>query len=225
MPIELIKKLPDKAKKIYEAVYKEARKKGKSPKDAAILAIGVVKKSYKQTKTKQWVTKSTALKSTLLKSGLFNKSIKFRIPLTNTHTDSEGQRVTKDLINKVYKNNLIKTVGDVEHEKIAKREGKSELRKRLTDLEGTDGLYLLEDIKKSEDDELEALVVMNKSHPLYDEMLKRHRRGEYLYASAEWENAVLNEDETEIIDANSLGWTITNSPINYETKIKQVFAS
>jgi len=223
----LINKLPVKAKKIYELVYKKARLQGKSQKEAAILAIGVIKKTYKQTKTKQWITKSTALKSTILKSGLFNKSVKFRIPLTNTKIDSEGQKVSKELIQKVYNNNLIKTIGDVEHESVARKEGKMRFREQLTDLEGTKGLYILEDIVMSDDDdaELDALVVMNRTHPLYTYMLKEHKHGKYLYASAEWENGVLNDDETEIIDADSLGWTITNSPNGDVDKLSRVIIS
>ena len=224
MPIELLKKLPKKARKIYEAVYTQAKSEGKSASEAAMIAIGAVKKSYKQTKAKKWVTKSTALKMTILKSGLFNKTLKFRIPLTNTKIDKEGQRVSNQLINKVYDSKLIKTIGDVEHERIAKKEHKLNLRKQLTDLTGTSGLYLLEDIAKSDEGELEALVVMNKAHPLYETMLNKHKHGEYLYASAEWENAKLNDDESIITDADSLGWTITNSPIGDLDKVRQVIA-
>ncbi len=228
MPMSLIKKLPTKARKVYELVYKKARLQGKSQKDAAILAIGVVKKSYKQTKTKKWITKSTALKSTILKSGLFNRTLKFRIPLTNTKIDSDGQRVSKELIHKVYNNNLIKTIGDVEHETVAKLEGKTNLRSQLTDLEGTNGLYILEDVILKEDDdytELDAIVIMNKMHPLYPYMLNQNKQGNYLHASAEWKGGKTNEDETEIIDADELGWTITNSPVGDVDKVSEVIIS
>lgn len=224
MPIELLKKLPKKARKIYETVYTKAKSDGKSASEAAMIAIGAVKRNYKQTKTKKWITKSTALKTTILKSGFFNKTLKFRIPLTNTKIDSEGQRVSPKLINKIYNSKLIKTIGDVEHEGIAKKENKLDLRKQLTDLTGTNGLYLLEDISKSDDGELEALVVMNKSHPLYETMINKHKHGEYLYASAEWNNAKLSDDESVITDADSLGWTITNSPIGDLDKVRQVIA-
>ena len=224
MPIELLKKLPKKARKIYEAVYAKAKSEGKSASEAAMIAIGAVKRNYKQTKEKKWITKSTALKMTIVKSGLFNKTLKFRIPLTNTKVDREGQRVSKELIDKVYNSKLIKTIGDVEHEIIAKKENKMDLRKQLTDLTGTSGLYLLEDISESEDGELEALIAMNKAHPLYNTMLDKHKHGEYLYASAEWENAKLSDDGYTIIDADSLGWTITNSPIGDLDKVRQVIA-
>lgn len=221
MPMKLLNKLPSKAKKIYEVVYKKAIKDGKSPKDAAILAIGVVKKSYKQ-KDKKWVTKSTALKSTILKSGLFNKSVKFRIPITNTQLDRDNEKVSLELIKRMHTQNLIKTIGDVEHERIAKLDNKLTERAMLTDISGSEGLYILESVDLSESGELEALILMNKNHPLYSKMLKEHKAGKYLYASAEWENAKYNGNE--IVDASSLGWTISNSPINYETKIKQVMA-
>ena len=224
MPVELLKKLPSKARKIYESAYSKAKSEGKKASEAAMIALGAVKRDYKETKEKKWITKSTALKTTILKSGLFNKTLKFRIPLTNTKIDREGQKVSSKLIDKMYTNNLIKNIGDVEHERIAIKERKMDLRKQLTDLNGTSGLYILENISKSEDNELEALVAMNKSHPLYETMLNKHKQGEYLYASAEWENAKLNEDESEIIDADSLGWTITNNPIGDLDKVRQVIA-
>jgi len=220
MPMNLINKLPDKAKKIYEQVYSKAKSEGKTSEEASRIALSAVKEKYKT----KLVTKSSALKITILKSGFFNKTIKFRIPLTNTKLDNEGQKVSKSLINKLYTNKLVKQIGDVEHETIAKRDGMLDLRQRLTNLNNTKGLYLLEDITKTDDDELEALVIMNKTHPLYETMLKEHKNGNYLYASAEFNDAKLNEDESEIIDASSLGWTITNSPVNYGTKVKEAIA-
>jgi len=218
--MSLLNKLPANAKKLYESVYSKAKSEGKSSSDASSIALKAVKDKYKT----RVITKSTALKITILKSGFFNKTIKFRIPLTDTKVDSEGQRVSSDLINKLYTNKLIKQIGDIEHETIAKRDGKTELRNQLTKLTNTRGLYLLEDITKTDDDELEALVVMNKTHPLYETMLKEHKSGNYLYASAEFNDAKLSNDESEIIDASSLGWTITNSPINHNMKVRSAMA-
>ncbi len=223
MPQALLNKLPEGARKIYEAVYKTAINQGKSEKDASIIAIEAVKRKYKQTKEKKWVTKSTALKITVLKSGLFNNIIKFRVPLTNTNWDREGERVTQEVIDDLLSRKAYNITGDLEHERVARLEGKTELRKRLTEYENTDKLYLLESLEES-DGEVIATIVMNKSHPLYSTMLKEHKQGKYLYASSEFENAIYNANN-EIIKADRLGWSITNDPVNSDTMIREVLAS
>jgi cation transport regulator ChaB len=222
MPVELLKSLPEKARKLYETVYKNAINDGKSPREAAVMAIEIVKKSYKQTKTKEWVAKSNALKLVIVKSGLFNNTIKFKIPLTNTKRDSEGERVTQEVIDKIVKNKLYNVTGDLEHERIAKQKGLMGLRARLTPYVNTETLFLLEDID-NKDGELEATVVLNKLHPLAKQVLEDQKKGKYLFASSEFFGAKYNDND-DMIDVDSFGWTISNDPINAGTLMKEVIA-
>lgn len=216
MPIEMLNKLPAEAKKIWETTFKAAKAKV-SVEQAARVAMSAVKKSFKQSKGK-WVTKSMALKITLVKSGILFPQYKFLMELTNDKKDSEGQRVRPELLYKLYKNNLIDKVGDVDHEKVAKEYGEDYIlaRAKLTQDIGTEGLYFLDDVKYI-DNKIKAVVTMNKKHPLFNKYLALHKKGEYLYASAEFENAKFNSDG-EIIDADKMGWTITNNPLNLDAK-------
>lgn len=224
MPQVLLDKLPKEARAIYEAVYKKAKEMGKSDKDAAILAITAVKRKYKQTKEKKWVTKSYALKLNIVKSGLFNSTIKFKVPINLSKYDDEGERVLKSTMQDLIERNAINTVGDLDHERIAKLDNKVELRKRLNPYVGTEGLYLLEKLDEDEDGELNATIAMNKSHPLYKQVLNEHKQGKYLYLSPEWEGARYNADN-EIIYADKFGFSITSNPIQSANMINEVIAN
>jgi cation transport regulator ChaB len=224
MPQALLDKLPKEAKAIYEAVYKKAKEMGKSDKDAAILAITAVKRKYKQTKEKKWVTKSYALKLNIVKSGLFNSTIKFNVPIKISKYDAEGERILKSTMQDLINRNAINTIGDLDHERIAKLDNKIELRKKLNPYVGTEGLYLLEKLDEDEDGDYIATIAMNKSHPLYKQVLNEHKQGKYLYLSPEWEGARYNADN-EIIYADKFGFSITSNPIQSANMINEVIAN
>lgn len=210
MPLDLVKKLPVDARKIYEATYKSARESGKSEMVASKIAITAVKQKFTKKKG-TWVTKSMALKFKILKSGFFNRDPVFEIPLLTTDIDSEGQMVAPELLDKIVNEHKLLQIGDIEHERIAKLDGKMLSRRFLTKYKNTEGLYYLKDYKK-EGNKLVAKIGMNKSHPLYDSLLAEHKQGNYLAASAEFEDAFIKDGV--IHDANVVGWSITNMPVN-----------
>jgi cation transport regulator ChaB len=210
MPLDLLKKLPVEAKEIYESTYKSARGAGKSEMVSSKIAITAVKKKFTKKKG-VWVTKSMALKFKILKSGFFNRDPVFEIPLVTTDVDSEGQMVAPEFLDKIVNEHKLLQIGDIEHERIAKLDGKMLSRRFLTKYKNTEGLYYLKEYKK-DGNKLVAKIGMNKSHPLYSDLLSEHKKGNYLAASAEFEDAFIKDGV--IHDANVVGWSITNMPIN-----------
>jgi len=212
MPIELIKKLPEKARRMYEETYSAAKKEGKSSEVAAKIAISVVKKKYKKEENK-WVAKSIITKLDLVKSGWLLPEYKLKMEITNDLKDNDGQSISLDLIKSLAEQNKIDVIGDVDHELWAIDNNKIlEREQYLNKDRGTDGLYIL-DSYKVEDNKFVGIISLNKAHPLYKKYLELNKNGKYLSASAEFKGAKINEKQ-EIYYADSLGFSITEYPTN-----------
>ena len=206
MPMDLLKKLPEKARKIYEAVYNSARKAGRTPEVAAKMAIAVVKEKYKK-KENQWIAKSIITKLDLVKSGWLLPEYKLKMEITNDLIDKDGEQVSLDLIKKLAENNKVRVIGDVDHELWAKAHNKElERETYLNKDKGTQGLYIL-DSYKFEENKLTGIISLNKAHPYYKKYLDLNKEGKYLFASAEFYNATI--EDGVITEADELGFTIT----------------
>jgi hypothetical protein len=210
MPTALLNKLPPKAKALWEKVYGE--KKGELGSErAAILAMAVVKKSYKKNNNK-WVAKSAAIKLKLIKSGWLFPQYKFKIILSSSDEDKEFETINPNLLEDLVKSDRIEKIGDVDHEIIARELNSMDSRSIYTNDVGTNGLYYLDNVEYS-DGKVIGTVVMNNKHPLFDKYLNLHKQGKYLHASAEFEDPVYNGNN-QLINASKMGWTITDNPTN-----------
>lgn len=220
MPGSFLDKLPVKGKKLWESAFAEAKKKYSTEKSAAI-ATAAVKKSFKKAKTGKYVAKSGALKLTLIKSGWFFPDYKFKIVISDDQVDLDGERVNSDLLQKLVSENRVDRIGDVDHEVVARDLGMMKQRSLLTSDEGTEGLYYLDDVKYDGGKAI-ATIGMNKKHKHYNKYIGLHKKGEYLYASAEFKNATISGNE--IVNADSMGWTLTNNPRNEGAKTIGIIA-
>lgn len=208
----MLRHLPKKARALWEATYRNLRAKGYDVEKSARIAWAVVKKKYVKRKGR-WVAKSIKIKHTIVKNGLFNSDYIFRIELTNTKRDIDNQKPTAELLERLVKENKIAKIGDIEHERFYRDIGRLDLRRQLVDDENTEGLYELMSYEYK-NGSVYAVIKMNKNHKLFNKYLKLHKQGKFLYASAEFINAELNNNG-EIIDADELSWSITDYPANY----------
>ena len=222
MPIEQLKKLPAKARELWESTF-QANKKEYGAEKAAQIAWAAVKNKYKKV-SGRWLVKNMLLKLKLIKSGLFFPSYKFHVELSNDQWDDDGQRVDPALLEKLVVEDKVERIGDVDHENIAREENRMEERRQyLCTEEGTDGLYYLEKVHY-QDGKVIGLIGMNKKHKHYNTFLEKHKKGKYLSASAEFDNYKLGEDGKTIVQADKLGWTITDHPINQSAGVKNIYA-
>lgn len=208
MPVEVLKKLPKKASNIWESVYRNARSKNMPIERAAQVAWGAVKRVYKKKKG-VWVRKHSKLKLHLIKHGWMFPSYKFELELSNNKWDTENERVSEELLQKLVEDGNISEVGDVDHERYYKTHNAMEEREMINPDKGTEGLYFL-DGYKYENGAVKAVVVMNKKHHLFEKYLNLHKQGKFLYASAEFPDATLVNGE--IVEADKMLWSITDCP-------------
>jgi len=208
MPTALLDKFPANAKKLWEATYKNARGLGKDIVTASKIAMGSVKRAFKKQQG-VWVKKHLNIKLHLIKHGYILPSYRFELELSNNKWDSDSQQVSEDLLRKMVESDNIGTLGDVDHERYYKKHNSLDERDMINSDRDTEGLYFL-DSYKYEEGSVKAIVGMNKKHKLYNKYLSRHKNGEFLYASAEFPNATI--ENGTIIDADEMLWSITNNP-------------
>ena len=208
MAAVLFNKFPPKAKKLWESVYRNARVNGKNVQNSTNLAMSVIKNTYKKQKG-VWVKKHLNIKLHLIKHGLIFPSYKFELELSNNKWDSDNQMISEDLLNRIVDEGNIAMFGDVDHEKYYQTHNSLSERDLLNTDKGTEGLYYL-DSYKFEEGGIKAIIGMNKKHPLFNKYLTHHHNGDYLYASAEFPNAEI--ENGVVINADKMLWSITNNP-------------
>jgi len=208
MPIALLNKLPSQAVRLWEATYKNARSSDKNIETSSQIAMGAVKQAFKKQRG-VWVKKHLIMKLHLIKHGWIFPSYKFELELSNNKWDSENQRVSEQLLERMVNNNLISARGDVDHERYYRNTNSMQERAILNQDEGTEGLYFL-DSYRYENGSVKAIVGMDKKHPLFNKYLSLHQQGEFLYASAEFPNATI--ENGNIVEADEMLWSITNNP-------------
>ncbi len=208
MSKNILSKLPKKASLLWKATYKNARAKGNDETSASKIATLTLKKVYIKKKG-MWIRKHLKIKSHLIKSGWLFPSYKFEFELANDKWDSDNQRVTKQLLSKIVNNNLIDSIGDVDHERYYRNTNSIQERNLINQDQNTEGLYYL-DSYKLENGSLKAIVGMNKNHVLFNKYLNEHQKGNFLYASAEYPEAEVVDGE--IVDAKEMLWSITSNP-------------
>ena len=208
MPKALLDKLPLNAKRLWEAAYKNSRSKGNSQTVSAKVAMSVVTKAYKK-QDGVWVKKHLNLKLHLIKHGWLFPSYKFELELSNDKWDSDNQMVSPELLKRFVDQNKIASSGDIDHERYYRKTGNLNKRDLINNDLGTEGLYML-DSYKYENGSIKAIVGMNSKHALYDKYLDYHRKGKFLFASAEFPNATI--ENGNIIDADEMLWSITDNP-------------
>jgi len=201
------------------------------PSDAQASLLENVNKLYMSTKDtglnlRHLVKLSVALDSNLIRGALpivksmvsMHKKVKsmigdndtFELVLTNPELDQDNESANLSLIQKLYSNGLIEKYGDVDHETYCRTAGLMSKRSQYTQDEGTDCLYLL-DSYRMVGDNLVLSVKLNDNHKLCSKYKSLNNTGRYLKASAEFNDPIIINGE--IIDASSIGWTITENPI------------
>ena len=218
MEDNLLSKLPNGAKKLWEAAYRSARSRGNNIETSSTIAIGAVKKVFKKQEG-IWVKKHLGVKLHLIKHGFLFPSYSFELELTNNLWDSENQRVSESLLEKLTSTDKVSQIGDVDHERYYQKFNKMDERNMINQDKGTEGLYML-DSYKYENGSVKAIVNMNKKHPLYNKYLSHHQKGEFLYASAEFPDATI--DNGIITDASEMLWSITDNPAGNVTQAKPI---
>jgi cation transport regulator ChaB len=208
MPKDLLSKFPGKAKKLWEAAYRNARSTGKDIETSSKIAMGAVKKAYKKRKG-VWIKKHLNVKLHLVKHGWIFPSYKFELELSNNKWDCDNQRVSEDLLSRMVSEDKISSMGDVDHERYYAKRGCLDERNVVNQDTGTEGLYFL-DSYKYDNGSVKAIVSMNKKHPLFNKYLSLHQEGKFLYASAEFPNATV--EDGNIVDADEMLWSITDNP-------------
>ncbi len=185
MDLSDISKLPLEAKKLFVSVYDKTKDKN--------LATSAIKKLYKLSDS-HWTTKKTVqIKTVVRKTGFFNPSYIIEVPISSTSIDSDGQKVSLDLLNKLHSTNKIDIDGDINHVKL---DG-------MTDY---NGLFKL--IKHDMNgNELTGTLVLNKAHPLSNQFIKLGLLDKIVGVSAEFYGDLITDDNT-IIDCDRLGWTV-----------------
>lgn len=93
--------LPTAAQKIYEAVLKQAKADGKSDEDAAKIAWGAVKRTWKKNENGEWVRKAlTEFSMVVTKASISeNGERKIRMSASDTGYDVYGERMSTELFN------------------------------------------------------------------------------------------------------------------------------
>jgi cation transport regulator ChaB len=219
MLINLLKKLPEPARKIYDATYRNIRAKGGSVESATRIAISAVKNKYKKSDDK-WIVKNILTKLNLVKTGFLFPEYSMDIVISNTLEDKDGQRVSPELLKKLSDNDQIDNILDIDHERYCAEKDILQDRSKLTsDLE-TKGLYTLK-AHYIQNNELIGQINLNKNHRLYKKYLALNKKGEYLKASAEFQNAKV--EDGIIIDAEKMRVSLTNYPSGNGTVAKKVY--
>ena len=212
MPLSALKKLPKRAQKMWEAVYKEMRSKGKSEASAAKIAWGVVKKSYKPKKRDG--KKSIAVEQpTNLSSGEAYIDVVLGYPTIDAHGEYLGPSFWS-LPSGVLK-------GDMEHYYSDKASGV------YIDDENEDfkGWVPVADSFWKEGDKLMARVKLPDSHSFTPTFLEKWRSGEYgvsieyIYPEEAVEYKKINGKFVPTIKTGSItGFSFTKNPAIPGTK-------
>ena len=198
--------------KLITTIYSRARAAGLPQVNAFKASLAITKKLLSPVT----VIKHMKVTHTPIKHN--GNDFSFEIELSNDKWDKENQRVDNALLERLISNGLVSSSGDVDHEKYYKSKGKSNIRNLINQDTNTEGLYQLNNVKYENGKAL-AIVDLNNQHQLFDKYLAYHKAGKFLYASAEFPNAKIKDGV--IVDADSMGWTITDNPVNRSASIKQ----
>ena len=197
-----VKTLPVKAKKIFlKAFNKSIKQLGE--KKALEMAWAVIKKMYSKSSGKWVLKQDVEIKSTINREGFFwNPSYYFDIVLSSLSTHYDGVRVSEKLLKKIDEMDLIDNEGDINHLAIDGNSEYAGLFKRVG--------------KEFKEGVLSIKVAINKTHDKYKEFMSNKNNKKYVHLSAEFYNPKTFGDL--ILDADSLGWTVTDNPADLESK-------
>ena len=202
-----IDKLPIEAKKIYLAAYTKIRK-DKSELDTTRLAWSFMKKYYSK-RGKTWIKKQDIkIETNIKKSGLFSQTYSLDLIIGSTSLDRENETVSEQLLQELYNNNLIDTLGDVDHANITFGD------------DWTQGLFkAVKTFYKNGKIRIKAIA--DKSHKAYGWFIKNRVYNRIKGASAEYINPVMNGNT--IVKADYLGWTVAlkDGPINNDSILRK----
>lgn len=191
--------LPTQAKKIFLKAFNKASKDNSEEK-AFKIAWSAVKKIYTKKKNKWVLKREIDIKSTVNREGYFwNPSYYFDIILSSNGTHRDGKKVSKKLLNKLYSDNLIDSEGDINHLAIDGNPEYVGLFKKI-------GQTFVDGV-------LKIKVAINKAHDKYKEFMSDKKYKDHIKLSAEFYNPVMYGDL--ILDAEGLGWTVTDNPADY----------
>ena len=188
-----IQGLPLQGKKIFYKVYSKT--------NDLDLALAIVKKFYKKTSDTWTIKKSVEVKPIIKKSGLFSPNYFLELPITSVDRDNINDGVSLDLLQHLTENNLIDSMGDIDHLK-------------LNGSNSFNGLFTLSDYALH-DNKLIGRIQINKSHQHYKDFIKNGLLDRIQGISAEFYGGLKDKDNI-ITHADRLGWSIAidTQPIN-----------
>ena len=209
MPIQSIKHLPHKAQQIYEKVYSEIKKKGKSDSQSSKIAWGAVKRLYVN-KDGKWVIKEEMHeKSSLITQQIHEKSIDGKTYLEGYiftfDPDNENEIISYQLGQQLYKDI---NFGGLYHE-------------------DTDNDLLRIKNKKLDDKGLYALVEVNKDSSKYNDAIDiiKNKPNKLAFSvrftSPLYGKRVVEKDGkyySEILEGKGLDFCLTDRPNNINAK-------
>lgn len=215
MPVAALKKLPKRAQKMWEAVYKDMVKKGKSEATAAKITWEVVKKQYKP-KNRDG-KKSIAVSQPSIESGEKNGVTYIDVVLGYPTIDAHGEYLASEFwstpISGVLK-------GDMEHYYADKAEGLY-----IDDSEDYEGWVPVAQRFWKDGDKLMARVELPENHPFTPTFLERWKSGEYglsieyVYPEEAVEYENIDGKYVSVIKTGTItGFTFTKHPAIEGTK-------
>jgi cation transport regulator ChaB len=216
MPIAMLKELPEEARKLWEQVFESAKAKGKGDAEAAQLAWSAVQKVY--SKSKSWQKKEGNMSKDIIKSDTGDNVVYYLngiLSLPGQDSSDMFNNVSETLLHKFIQPNFIEDYGTIEHSEYEK-DLKIPLSKNI--IKGKEPYHL--DSSKVVGNELHIKFKINPKYEDYEKLIEFTKQGNYLNLSAEFKDAITYGNT--IIDAQRLGWTVTNSPAQKKAKVYNI---
>jgi len=193
-----VKKLPSNGKKIFIKAYNNS--------NSIESAWGVVSQKYKPKNDSFVLTNSVGISAVLNKEGFFSPTFYYEPTLSSTSIDDHGQKVSEGLLKRAITKRMIEDEGDILHF------GNKGIRKY-------NGLYKLRGCRYDDENKnLKIKIILDKNHSEYKTALKMHKKYPMLGLSAEFFNPIVVDDE--IVDCDSIGWSVLPNPSLKKTLFK-----
>ncbi len=216
MSLSTLKELPEEARKLWEQIFQSAKAKGKTDTDSAQLAWDAVKKVY--SKSKSWQSNEASMSKDILKSATGDNIIYYLdgiLTLPGQDSSSQYNNVSEALLSKFIQPNFIETYGTIEHQEYEK-DLKIQFNKDI--IKGKEPYHL--DSSKLVGNELHIKFKINPEYEQYQQLIEFTKQGQFLNLSAEFKDAITYGNT--IIDAQKLGWTVTNNPAQKKAKVYNI---